>query len=129
MGNGKYTIPLNNTVMELLKRKGKVVSMNGYVFTQNGEKLTKREVQRQFQTAVKRAKITNFRFHDLRHTFATRMVQAGVDIYTVSKLLGHASVKETERYAHHYPESVRYGVETLEKIHAQKQAEKQVNEG
>lgn len=129
MGIGKYTIPLNDTVMELLKRKSKLVSMTGYVFTQDGDKLTKREVQRQFQTAIERAKIISFRFHDLRHTFATRMVQAGVDIYTVSKLLGHASVKETERYAHHCPESVRHGVEILEKIHAQKQAVKEAKEG
>ncbi len=129
MGRGKYTVPLNQTVIELLKAKSKVVAMNGYVFTQHGEQLTKREVQRQFVTAAKRAKITAFRFHDLRHTFATRLVQAGIDIYTVSKLLGHASVKETERYAHHYPESVRYGVEILDAIPAQKQSEKEVQEG
>ncbi|MEW6118252.1 MAG: tyrosine-type recombinase/integrase [Nitrospirota bacterium] len=128
MGHGKYTVPLNLAVTDLLKAKSKVVAMTGYVFTQHdSEELSKREVQRQFDTAVRRAKIGAFRFHDLRHTFATRLAQAGVDIYTISKLLGHSSVKMTERYAHHCPESVRYGVEVLDKLNIQKQAEKRVN--
>ena len=130
MGMGKYTIPLNYTVMELLTRLKKGASnINGFVFTRNGLPMTKRIVQRAFQTAVTRAGLTSFRFHDLRHTFATRMVQAGVDIYAVSKLLGHASIKETERYAHHSPESVRHGVETLERSQAQKLVEKKAQIG
>ncbi len=48
-----------------------------------------------------------------RHTFATRLAQSGVDIYKVSKLLGHRDIKTTQRYAHHYPESLRDGVEIL----------------
>jgi integrase len=55
--------------------------------------------------------ILHVRFHDLRHTFATRLVQSGVDLYKVSKLLGHRDIKTTQRYAHHYPESLRDGVE------------------
>lgn len=130
MGKGKYTIPLNQTVMELLKAKSKVVNMSGYVFTQHAnERLSKREVQRQFNTAVTRAKIAHFRFHDLRHTFATRLVQAGIDIYTVSKLMGHSSVRMTERYAHHYPESVRHGVEILDRLNAPQQSEKEAENG
>lgn len=57
-----------------------------------------------------------FRFHDLRHTFATRLVQKGVDIYKVAKLLGHKDVSTTQRYAHHYPESLRDGVEVLDTL-------------
>ncbi len=56
----------------------------------------------------------NFKFHDLRHTFATRLVQRGIDLYKISKLLGHHDIKMTQRYAHHYPESLRDGVEVLE---------------
>lgn len=124
MSQGKYTIPLNQMVVEMLKANRKVVSMSGYVFTQHGEQLSKREIQRQFVTATKRAEISSFRFHDLRHTFATRLAQAGIDIYTISKLLGHSSVKMTERYAHHCPESLRYGVEILHKLNAEKRHEK-----
>ena len=46
------------------------------------------------------AKIPHIRFHDLRHTFATRLVRSGVDIITVQKLLGHGNITTTSRYAH-----------------------------
>ena len=55
-----------------------------------------------------------FRFHDLRHTFATRLVQRETDIYMISKLLGHEDIRMTQRYSHHSPESLRVGVEILE---------------
>lgn len=58
--------------------------------------------------------IKGFCFHDLRHTFATRLVQMGIDIYKVQKLLGHRDIKTTQRYAHHYPESLRDSGESLD---------------
>ena len=67
-----------------------------------------------FNIAVEKADIQNFHFHDLRHTFATRLAQRGVDIYKISKLLGHHSVSMTQRYAHHCPESLRDGIQVLE---------------
>ncbi len=67
-----------------------------------------------FIKAMKQALIDGFRFHDLRHTFATRLVQSGVDLYKLQKLLGHRDLKTTQRYAHHYPESLRSGVEVLD---------------
>jgi hypothetical protein len=54
-------------------------------------------------------------FHDLRHTFATRLVQGGVDLYKVQRLLGDKTPMMTQRYAHHYPESLRDGVELLDR--------------
>jgi integrase len=64
---------------------------------------------------LKAAQIEDLHFHDLRHTFATRLVQAGVDLYKVQRLLGHKSPSMTQRYAHHYPESLRDGVEILDR--------------
>jgi len=55
-----------------------------------------------------------FKFYDLRHTFATRLAQSGIDIYKIAKLLGHEDIRMTQRYAHHCPESLRSGVEILE---------------
>lgn len=49
---------------------------------------------------VKAARLEDFVFHDLRHSFASRLVQAGVDLYSVQKLLGHATPIMTQRYAH-----------------------------
>jgi site-specific recombinase XerD len=54
--------------------------------------------------------------HDLRHPYATRLVQAGVDLYKVQKLMRHKSPIMTQRYAHLYSESLRDGVETLDRI-------------
>ena len=65
-----------------------------------------------FKVALRRANITGFRFHDLRHTSATRMVEAGVPLFTVGQILGHRNPQTTMRYAHP-DESLKRGVEAL----------------
>lgn len=73
---------------------------SGFVF---GNPLTGKPVttvKHSFTTACRRAIITGLRFHDLRHTFASRLVEGGVDIITIKELLGHSSVTITERYTH-----------------------------
>src|SRR5260370_33186242 len=52
-----------------------------------------------FEDLLKRAKIRDFWFHDLRHTFASWYMMNGGDLYELAKLLGHANIKMTERYA------------------------------
>ena len=112
------TIPINKTVFEMLKNKAKVKSIKtGLVFyTNNHTMLLKTSVDHAFQSALKKAGIKDSRFHDLRHTFATRLVQLGKDLYKVQKLLGHKTSSMTQRYAHHYPESLRDAVEILDNI-------------
>ena len=63
----------------------------------------------------KAAKVSNCRFHDLRHTFASKLVMAGVDLKTVRELLGHKSIAMTLRYAHLAPEHKAAAVESLVK--------------
>ena len=111
-------IPLNQTVSDMLLNKSKVVNISGYVFsTMNGTKISRWNLKREYANALRKANITNFRFHDLRHTFATRLVQSGVDLYRVAKLLGHRDISTTQRYAHHHPESLRSSVEILDKCY------------
>jgi integrase len=66
-----------------------------------------------FEIALGDAKVTNFRWHDLRHTFASRLVMAGVDIRTVQELMGHKTIQVTLRYAHLAPQHQLEAVQRL----------------
>ena len=112
----RRTIPLNTTVYALLAAKQAAMGVSeGRVFrTPRGNELKVRFLVREFCEARDRAGIPDFRFHDLRHTFATRLVQGGIDLYKVQRLLGHKTNHMTQRYAHHSPESLREGVKILE---------------
>jgi integrase len=61
------------------------------------------DIKKAFDSAVKEAKVKDFTWHCLRHTFITRLVQAGVDLRTVQYLGGHQSLAMTGRYAHFAP--------------------------
>ncbi|MGC1455368.1 MAG: site-specific integrase, partial [Nitrospirota bacterium] len=115
---GKDTQPFNEQVLEVLKARYKVRSIASCLvfYDIEGKEFDGRNVLKVFTRTVKLAKIAHCRFHDLRHTFATRLVQASVDLYKVQKLLRHKSPIMTQRYAHHYSESLRDGVETLDRI-------------
>ena len=115
--NGKpRTIPLNKTAFDILERKAKVVSIkNQIVFhSKTGTKINKHNLRRAFVNAMGRAGIEDFTFHGLRHTFATRLAQSKIDLYRISKLLGHKDISTTQRYAHHCSDSLRKTVEVLE---------------
>jgi integrase len=60
--------------------------------------------------------IQNFRFHDLRHTFASQLIMAGVDMSTIQACLGHSTQAMTQRYAHLAPDHIKKQVRMLDKI-------------
>ncbi len=113
----KRTIPINQTTFDLLRHKIKVRSIiTDLVFhSKVCTPINKDNLRRSFNLAIKKAGIDDFHFHDLRHTFATRLIQTGVEIYKVQKLLGHKTSAMTQRYAHHNPESLRDGVIILDR--------------
>lgn len=76
-----------------------------------GERL--KRVDTAWGDVLEAAKIENFRLHDCRHDYASRLVQAGVGLYEVSKLLGHADLEMTQRYAHLAHDHLRAAVEKL----------------
>ena len=68
---------------------------------------------RVFNPALKRAEIENFRWHDLRHSFASRLAMQGEDLLTIKNLLGHKTMEMTLRYAHLSPGHHRDAVQRL----------------
>ena len=77
-----------------------------------GDPLT--TLRREFKKATTRAELEGFRFHDLRHSHASFLLQAGVPLNTVRDLLGHQSLAMTLRYAHIAPDNRQDAVELLD---------------
>lgn len=111
-------IPINDTLFETLKDLQKVRYLDSnLVFMRNGRPLYKKLIERALKKACKQARITDFRFHDLRHTFASMLVESGVDLYTVQKLLGHKDGRMTQRYAHLTQDKLIRAVKVLDNSH------------
>jgi integrase len=108
-------IPMNDTVFNLLtamrlKRKSQIVFPS--VRNRGGRF---RDPKKAYWAAVEKAGIPHIRFHDLRHTFATRLVRAGVDLITIQHLLGHAKITMTARYAHSLADARIAAVKVLDR--------------
>jgi integrase len=99
-------VPLNKEAATILTRWKKQSGGEGRVFNV-------RDVKTAWLALMKAAKIERFNFHDLRHTFASKLVMAGVDLNTVRELLGHAEMKMTLRYAHLAQEHKQSAVDKL----------------
>lgn len=115
--NGRVdTLPLDKTIVVLLQCKKGKASGQLVFSTKKGTRILNRNLFRAFRNACMRARIERFRFHDLRHTFATRLVQSGVDLYKVQKLGRWRTLSMVDRYAHHWPESLRSGIEVMDRL-------------
>lgn len=101
-GKGRH-IPLNQKAKQVLMNWLDDTNTQGYVFkNSDGEPL--KDIKKAWSNLLKDAEISDFRFHDLRHHFASKLVMAGVDLNTVRELMGHSDLKMTLRYAHLAPE-------------------------
>jgi len=95
-------VPFDSLTEEMLRELKKGRRHEDYVFARkNGDRIL--SVREAFKAACKRAGITNFRFHDLRHTAASFFAAGGCDIVTLQHILGHKTLAMTQRYAHLVP--------------------------
>lgn len=95
----KRIIPLAKSLNKILQNlKKKTISEYVFVNPATGKRYV--DIKKSFNHAVKLSGLKKFRFHDLRHTFATRLIEKGVDIVVVKELLGHASINTTMIYVH-----------------------------
>jgi integrase len=113
-GKRVRTIPLNSKGLQILEKRF-VNKIRNRVFTYRGNHLMQDFLSHKYAGYVEKAKLnTKLNFHSLRHTFASWLVQKGVSIYEVSKLLGHADIKTTQIYAHLRSDDLRNAVEMLD---------------
>ncbi|MDP2897870.1 MAG: tyrosine-type recombinase/integrase [bacterium] len=111
-GQKERFIPIKDDLMAILKEQKRKAN-GSYVFgTTNGEP-RHNNILRELKRAAKRAGIEHITIHMLRHTFASHLVMAGVDLPTVQKLLGHSSITTTMIYAHLSPGHLRSAIEKI----------------
>jgi len=109
----KREVPMNEQVKTALIRVRKNPD-SAYIFCEENGKPWQ-DIRKSFSTALKKSGINNFRFHDLRHTFASQLVMSGVDLNTVRELMGHKDITMTLRYSHLAPSHKQQAVDVLGK--------------
>jgi len=110
------TVPISETLLATLRELPSRFE-EGVVFVgADGEPVNVEALRSAFKRAVASSKLAGMRFHDLRHSAASFMVQAGVPLFEVAKMLGHRDLRMTQRYAHLAPEHLRGAVAALDRI-------------
>jgi integrase len=113
----RRSVPLNQAAYNALAARKRFRKTHcpesPWVFcNEAGERIE--SVKKSFANACRRAEITNFRIHDLRHTCAAWLTTAGIPTTEIRDLLGHSSITMTEKYAHLAPDNVRRAVGALD---------------
>lgn len=93
------TIPIPDDLMDMLKSRAQKTD-SGYVFENQRTGKPMNNVRKSFKKALETAGIEDFRFHDLRHTFATYALVRSKDIRGVQEILGHKNIQTTQKYTH-----------------------------
>ena len=98
-GKGRI-VPMNSVVREELSKLSAGGGDLDYVFVYPGTGARIRSVKRSFAKACEKAGLVGFRFYDLRHTFGTRLAEAGESLHRIAELMGHTDIQMTMRYVH-----------------------------
>ncbi len=110
-------VPLDSVMMELLRdlmrERVRQICLSPHVFVNPLTSNRWLSIRDGFKAAARRAGIEDFRFHDLRHTAASRLAMNGVDLLTVASILGHKTLSMTQRYSHLSPGHRLKAVEAL----------------
>jgi integrase len=119
-------IPINKDLAEVFKGIRKEQGLaSKFVFSKAGKE-TKR-IEHQWWAALKRAGIEDFKFHDLRHTFASHLIMKGASLKEVQELLGHKGITMTMRYAHLAQEQKQKAVNLLNGLTTRKMSQNVTN--
>ena len=109
-------IPISKKLLDLMKVLRQHCSTDYVIESHNNKQIKPRAYQKSFENLLKKLQIKHYGFHALRHTFATRLLENGVDIKTISELLGHSSPTITlNRYVHTNLQNKRKAMEILTK--------------
>jgi integrase len=111
--SGKDRIVPMNAVVRAELLRWQTERQSEFVFTNPETGVALTDFKKSWQTACRVAQIEDFHFHDLRHTAATRMADAGADAFTIAALLGHSDLKMTQRYTHATDSARQRAVEAL----------------
>ena len=112
--NRSLGVPMNNVAFNILNhfaqnKKGRFVFCRD-----NGTPYTRWGISQRFKKTCVKVKLSDYRFHDLRHDFCSKLVQKGADLYKVMALAGHKDIVSTQRYAHLRREDLRDSVKLLD---------------
>jgi len=116
-------VPINSAIKPILKRRMREIGQgDGYIFInpRNGKRFD--SIQNSFDGILKKAKLSGkpgvdkIRFHDLRHTAATKLARAGKDMKFIAQYLGHADVRTSARYVHYSDSDLKDGAEILAEV-------------
>ncbi len=111
-GKGR-NIPMSDQLAETMQNR-KDRASSELLFHRNGKKLMEEFVSKRFKYFVRKGGLDDkLHFHSLRHTFASWLVQDGVSIYEVQKLLGHSNIAVTQMYSHLQPEGLHATVNRI----------------
>lgn len=107
-------IPLSKHIINLLNKYKPINRSNSYFLTGNMSYIEPRTLQNKYKKYLDKSGVENINFHALRHTFATRAIESGMDVKSVSEILGHSTVKMTlEKYVHITMEQKRKQINKL----------------
>lgn len=119
-GGKTHAISLNSVALEALadwKKRSKNPSSE-WIFPGDTPEGHLGDVKNPWETLLKRAKVQNLKWHDMRHDFGSQLAMAGVDILTIKKLMCHADLRMTLVYAHLSPQHINLATEKLSELYS-----------